>query len=128
MSGTPLPPGRPNGDRPRLVPAGRLGERPELHAPPAADPSRLPPLERFRPFTRRQKLLIVAVAVGTSATILVSMLTPHIAYLRAKLSMKPPEPPEVAACAPGQTEGCVGGTMGVIMVAPAPAPSPAASR
>lgn len=100
---------------------------PSPPAQPAIDPSRLPPLERFRPFTRRQKLIILAVALSTTATIMVSMLTPHIAYLRAKLAMAAAEqaagPPEAPPCAPGQTEGCVGGTMGVIMVAPAPAAS-----
>jgi hypothetical protein len=96
----------------------------------AIDPSRLPPLERFRPFTRRQKLIILAVALSTTATIMVSMLTPHIAYLRAKLALAAAGPPESPPCVPGQTEGCVGGTMGVIMVAPAavPAPTAGASR
>ena len=75
-----------------------------------------PPFERFRPFTRRQRLLIAAMAVGTTLTIGVSMLTPHVAYLRARLAMKPPEVP---ACQAGQTTGCVGGTMGVILIAPA---------
>jgi hypothetical protein len=84
-----------------------------------------PPFERFKPFTRRQRLLIMAMAVGTTLTIGVSMLTPHVAYLRAKLSMKPPEVP---ACTAGQTTGCVGGTMGVIMISPAGPPAASAPR
>jgi hypothetical protein len=79
-----------------------------------------PPFERFRPFTRRQRLLIVALAVGTTISIGVAMLTPHVAYLRARLALKWADVPP---CAAGQTEGCTGGTMGVIVVAP-PASAP----
>jgi hypothetical protein len=76
--------------------------------------------ERFRPTTPRQRLVIVAAAVGITLLIGTAMLSRHVEYLRAKLAHRDAaEPPR---CAPGQTEGCVGGTMGVIVVTPASAP------
>lgn len=74
----------------------------------------------FRPTTPRQRLVIVAAAVGTTLLIGTAMLSRHVEYLRAKLAHRAAsEPPR---CAPGQTQGCVGGTMGVIVVPPASAP------
>jgi hypothetical protein len=80
---------------------------------------------RFNPFSRRQRLLIVALAVGTTLTIGVAMLAPHVHYLRARLALDRADKP---ACTAGQTEGCVGGTMGVIVVPAAPVPAASAPR
>ena len=82
--------------------------------------------ERFQPFSRRQRLLIVALAVGTTLAIGVAMLAPHVDYLRARLALDRADKPP---CTAGQTTGCVGGTMGVIVVpaAPPPPPSPTSS-
>ena len=74
---------------------------------------------QFRPTTGRQRLVIVGLAVATTLTIGGAMLSRHVEYLRAKLMREDAEPPR---CAPGQTTGCVGGTMGVIVVPPASAP------
>jgi hypothetical protein len=82
--------------------------------------------ERFRPTTPRQRLAILAAAIGTTLLIGGAMLAPHVDYLRAKLARAPAPPvapPPPAPCAPGQTEGCVGGTMGVIVVSPPAAPA-----
>lgn len=79
------------------------------------------PGPRFKPTTPRQRMMIVGLAVGTTLVIGVTMLARHVEYLRAKqartLAAEPPR------CAPGQTQGCVGGTMGVIVVPPASAPA-----
>lgn len=69
--------------------------------------------DRFVPTSRRQRLVIVALTVGTTLAIGVAMLTPHVHYLRARLALDRADKP---SCAPGQTEGCVGGTMGVIVL------------
>lgn len=74
---------------------------------------------RFVPTSRRQRLVIAGLAIGTTLAIGVAMLTPHVAYLRAQLALQKADKPR---CAPGQTTGCVGGTMGVIVVTPASAP------
>jgi hypothetical protein len=81
--------------------------------------------EHFEPFSRRQRLLIVALAVGTTLAIGVAMLAPHVDYLRARLALDRADKP---ACAAGQTTGCVGGTMGVIVVPVAPLPPSSAAR
>lgn len=75
---------------------------------------------QFRPTTGRQRLVIVVLAVATTLTIGGAMLSRHAEYLGVQLLRAEAEPPR---CAPGQTTGCVGGTMGVIVVPP-PASSP----
>lgn len=75
---------------------------------------------RFKPTTRRQQLVIVAAAVAVTLLIGTAMLSRHVEFLRAKYARRDAaEPPR---CAPGQTQDCVGGTMGVIVVPPASAP------
>jgi hypothetical protein len=81
--------------------------------------------ERFQPFSRRQRLLIIALAVGTTLLIGIAMLAPHVDYLRARLALDRADRPP---CAAGQTTGCVGGTMGVIVVPALPAPPASAAR
>jgi len=81
--------------------------------------------DRFVPTTRRQRWAIVGLAVATTLLIGVAMLRPHVAFLRAKLALEHADRP---ACAAGQTEGCVGGTMGVIVVSPPADRAASASR
>lgn len=75
----------------------------------------------YRPTTRRQRLVIVALAVLTASVVMAALLAPHVRFLRARLELAHADAPP---CAPGQTTGCVGGTMEVIAV-PATAPRPA---
>ena len=75
---------------------------------------RPPPQEAaYRPTSNRQRLVILAVAVGTAVGVMVAVLSPHVRFLRADKARKSHDTP---ACSSAQTEGCVGGTMGVISV------------
>ena len=66
----------------------------------------------------RKRALILLLAVSTALTIVYVLLIPPTPVPR----VAPKPPADVARCAPGQTQGCVGGTAGVIVVAkPAPA-------
>ncbi len=73
----------------------------------------------YRPTSRRQRLVILLVAVGMAVVVMFAVLSPHVRFLRAdkarQLQDRPP-------CTAEQTSDCVGGTMGVINP-----PSPAAS-
>lgn len=77
----------------------------------------------YRPISWRRRLLIVVLAVATAAFITYSMTRRSGEVRNAVL-----HPADVAACTPGQTEGCVG-SMTAVIVAPATpaAPSAAAS-
>lgn len=75
----------------------------------------------FRPLSRRRRLLIVALAVATAVAVVLLMLGPKLRAMRSDQERKAAGP---QPCSARQTEGCVGGTMGVI-VAPGAA---AASR
>jgi hypothetical protein len=81
-------------------------------------PDDLPP---FRPSTRRRRLLLAGVAVAMGVAVMFSVLSPHVRFLRADKARQMQDKP---ACTAEQTEGCVGGTMGVISV---PAPGGAAA-
>ena len=93
---------------------------------PAADPppKPLPATPRdpphYQPLPRRRRLLLLGVAVATAMAVLWLMLQPQLRKMRADAERRPAP---AAPCAPGQTQGCVGGTMGVIS-----APAPGASR
>lgn len=67
----------------------------------------------------RKRALILLAAVTTALTIVYVLLIPPTPVPR----VAPPPTPDVARCAPGQTQGCVGGTAGVI-IAPRPASAP----
>jgi hypothetical protein len=70
--------------------------------------------DAYRPLSGRRRLLIVVLALATAATIVLSVLgTPG----GAKGPRPPPAPPapEPAACAPGQSIGCLGGKADVIV-------------
>lgn len=77
--------------------------------------------ERYVPFTRRQRLLVAALALGATLTIALALLAPHLSYLRSQRALQRQDKP---ACAGGQTAGCVGGHMPVIVVPPAAASQP----
>jgi hypothetical protein len=76
---------------------------------------------RYRPVSKRRRLLIVLLALATAATLLLYILGRRGAIL----SGKRPVPADVSACRGGNTSACVGGTVTVIM-APAPAGSASA--
>ncbi len=74
---------------------------------------------QFKPTTGRRRLVIVGLAVAMTLTIGGAMLSRHAQFVGASQLRENAEPPR---CAPGQTTGCVGGTMGVIVVPPASSP------
>jgi len=74
------------------------------------------PSNDYHPTSRRQRLIIVAVTVAT-VVVLWLLLIYHPGG-------KPRVWPEPKRCAPGQTEGCVGGKADVLLLPAAPA-SPA---
>ena len=78
----------------------------------------------YQPLPRRRRLLLLALAVATASSVLWLMLQPQLRKMNAQAAQRAASSP--GACGPSQTEGCVGGTMGVI-VAPAPQPAPGAS-
>jgi len=85
-----------------------MGERqPSEPAPFELDP--------YRPLTRRRRLLVLLLAVATAVTVVLLLLHPPGGVQRQRAVPQP--------CAPGQTTGCVGGKVEVI-VAPAPASAP----
>jgi hypothetical protein len=71
----------------------------------------------YRPLSRRQVRWIALVAVATAVGIVLLMLDPPGGVKRQRLL-----PADVPACAAGQTGGCVGGKVDVIVPA-APAAS-----
>lgn len=72
----------------------------------------------YRPISWRRRLLIVLLAVATAAFVVYSMTRRSGEVRNAVL-----HPADVAACAPGQTEGCVGSMTAVIAVPSAAAAS-----
>jgi hypothetical protein len=71
------------------------------------------------PPSRRQRLLFAAAAVAITAAMSAAMLSPQYELMRAKQRMAQPAP-----CAPGQTRGCIGGTMDATIVGPAASVAP----
>ncbi|WP_326539774.1 hypothetical protein [Pseudorhodoferax sp.] len=80
--------------------------------------SQPPKEEAYRPTSGRQRLFILAAAIVMACVVVVVMLGPQVRFMRADKARKAAGPP---ACSGTQTDGCVGGTMGVI-AAPASAP------
>ncbi len=74
------------------------------------------PKNDFQPLSRRFRLGLVLAALVAALLTAVAMLTPHLKLMEAKRQAKAAD---VRPCAPGQTTGCVGGTMGVLVVVPA---------
>lgn len=83
------------------------------------DPHDAPP--RYQPLSRRRRLLLLGLAVATAVVVIWLMLRPQLRLMEAKRTQPAAH---ALPCGAQQTEGCIGGTMGVI-VAPA---APGASR
>ncbi len=77
----------------------------------------------YRPVSRARRLLIVVLAIATAAFVVYSMTRKSGVVRNAVL-----HPADVAACQPGQTEGCVGSKTAVIAPPAAPAAPSAASN
>lgn len=93
--------------------------------PSPAEPAVAP----YRPSSLRRRLLVAALAVATAVGVVALLLDPPGGVQRPRVAPSSPAAATPApACAPGQSEGCVGGTSMVIRpVAPA-APLASASR
>lgn len=76
---------------------------------------------RYQPLTRRRRLLLLGVAVATAMLVIWLMLRPQLRLMEARRASVAPPASAPVPCGAQQTEGCVGGTMGVIV-------APAASR
>jgi hypothetical protein len=74
----------------------------------------------YRPTSRRQRLVIIAITVATVVGLWMLLL------LRPGFQARPIPGTPLAPCLPGQTTGCVGGRADVLLIPTAP-PSAAAS-
>ncbi|HJV71194.1 hypothetical protein [Ideonella sp.] len=72
----------------------------------------------YRPTSRRQRLVIVAITVATVVALWMLLL------LRPGFHARPIPGTPLAPCPPGQTSGCVGGKADVLLIPAAPASSP----
>lgn len=77
--------------------------------------------DEYRPTSRRQRLLILALAIVTAVVVVLAMLGPKLRAMQAEQAHKAAGP---APCTAQQTQGCVGGTMGVITPPPGAASAP----
>lgn len=77
-------------------------------------------VERYRPVSKRRRLLIVALAVATGVSLLTYMLGRRGEIVRTGQTVQG----ETAPCKPGQTVGCVGGIATVIVAPASPASAP----
>jgi len=69
--------------------------------------------DRYRPTSRRQRLIIVAVTVATVVTLWMVLIYRPGWHLRPR--------PDAPTCAKGQTTGCVGGKADVMLIPATPA-------
>ncbi len=76
---------------------------------------------RYRPVSKRRRLLIFLLALVTAATLLLYILGRRDAIHSHPLLL--PLPADVSACKDGKTTGCVGG-MATVIMAPVPVPAP----
>lgn len=72
-------------------------------------------LNDYRPTSRRQRLVIVAITVATVVALWMLLL------LRPGFKTRPIPGSTLAPCPPGQTSGCVGGKADVRLIAAPPA-------
>jgi hypothetical protein len=87
-------------------------------------PPRLADLHRpYAPLARRQRVLVVLLALATSIAILALVLDAPGGVKRPRV---PAATTDVPVCAPGQSETCVGSRMGVL--APSVVPPASAGR
>jgi hypothetical protein len=77
---------------------------------------------RYRPLSKRRRLLIVLLALATAASLLLYILGRRGAIHDHPLLL--PLRADVANCQGGKTSGCVGGMATVIMAAPPAASAP----
>lgn len=75
----------------------------------------------YRPTSRRQRLVIIAVTVATVVGLWMLLI------YRPGWKVQPIPGTPLAPCAPGQTTACVGGQANVMLL-PAAAPASGASR
>lgn len=83
-------------------------------------PTKKRPSNDYRPTSRRQRLVIIAITVATVVALWMLLL------LRPGFQTRPIPGTPLAPCPPGQTSGCVGGKADVLLIPTAP-PSAAAS-
>ncbi|MDE2613711.1 MAG: hypothetical protein KGL78_09740 [Burkholderiales bacterium] len=83
-----------------------MAERASSRPPPALD------VARYRPLGRRRRLFALLLAVATAATLSWLLLEPGAQRKRTTAQA-------AHACAAGQTSGCVGGKVDVIVPASA---------
>jgi hypothetical protein len=95
-------------------PAADLDSDPERERREAAFRNRYKAV-RYRPVSRRRRLLIVLLALAVAATVLLQILGRRDAIHSHPLLL--PLPADVAACKDGKTTGCVGG-MATVITAP----------
>jgi len=81
--------------------------------------------EKFPSFTRRRKLLILALAVATAGAVLYGVLErPGGLHGPKAPPAAPAPPPGPPLCGKGQTRDCVGGQIDVIQPAAPPSAAP----
>lgn len=79
-----------------------------------------PLVERFRPLSHRRRLLIALLAVATAVAVVLTLLDPPGAAPRPRATQAAASAASAPArCAAGQTSGCIGGKVDVIVPAPA---------
>ena len=105
------------GDTPGL-PCSRPDTGPATRPTMRQRPPDPPP---YRPTSSRRRLLFAGVAVAMGVAVMMTVLSPHVRFLRADKARQMQDKP---ACTTEQTDGCVGGVMGVIRPAAAPASGP----
>jgi hypothetical protein len=85
----------------------------------------LPPVDKYRPVTGRKRVMLAVMAVIVACTVIPYMVR-HYGMVRAFQAAQDAAQ-TVPVCRAGQTAGCVGGTVQIIITPPKP-PTPAASR
>lgn len=78
-------------------------------------------MAQYRPLSGRRRLLVAVLAVVTALWVVWLMLQPQLRKMRAEAARKGAD---VQACSGRQTQGCVGGTMAVIVAPAAPGSAP----
>lgn len=71
------------------------------------------PLPRYRPLSRRRRMLLLGLAVATALAVMALLLQPRLRQMQAQ-AQAAPRAAAAAPCAPGQTQACVGGLTQVI--------------
>ena len=86
-----------------------------------------PIVERFRPSSLRRRLLVALLAVATAVAVVLTLLDPPGAAPRPRATHAAATAASAPApCAEGQTSGCIGGKVDVIVPATVVPLAPAA--